>query len=122
MKGVTSLGFVFNECNNVTKDDMAVLLKDVCLESIEVNFVAKCYTAKIAEAFADYVLAGEWEPANVVASVACDPFGNYLIYGRMKNGVEGSVEQVKNLIEKTASLPKYRVAAVNAKNFRNNFV
>jgi len=117
MKGVTSLGFVFNECNNVTKDDMAVLLKDVCLESIEVNFVAKCYTAKIAEAFADYVLAGEWEPANVVASVACDPFGNYLIYGRMKNGVEGSVEQVKNLIEKTASLPKYRVAAVNAKNF-----
>ena len=117
MKGVTSLGFVFNECNNVTKDDMAVLLKDVCLESIEVNFVAKCYTAKIAEAFADYVLAGKWDPANVVASVACDPFGNYLVYGRMKNGIEGSVEQVKNLIEKTATLPKYRVAAVNAKNF-----
>jgi methylmalonyl-CoA mutase len=117
MKGVTSLGFVFNECINVTKDDMAVLLKNICLESVEVNFVAKCYTAKIAEAFADYVLAGKWNPANVVASVACDPFGNFLLYGRMKNGVEGSVEQVKNLIEKTAALPKYRVAAVNARNY-----
>ncbi|RKD91892.1 methylmalonyl-CoA mutase small subunit [Mangrovibacterium diazotrophicum] len=117
MKGVTSLGFVFNECNNVTKDDMAVLLKDICLESIEVNFVAKCYTAKIAEAFADYVLAGKWDPKEVVASVACDPFGNYLVYGRMKNGVDGSVEQVKHLIEKSAELPKYRVIAVNAKNF-----
>ena len=117
MKGVTSLGFVFNECNNVTKDDMAVLLKDICLESIEVNFVAKCYTAKIAEAFADYVLAGKWDLKNVVASVACDPFGNYLVYGRMKNGVEGSVAQAKQLIEKSAELPKYRVIAVNAKNF-----
>lgn len=117
MKGVTSLGFVFNECNNVTKDDMAVLLKDICLESIEVNFVAKCYTAKIAEAFADYVLAGKWDPKEVVASVACDPFGNYLVYGRMKNGVAGSVEQAKHLIEKSAELPKYRVIAVNAKNF-----
>ncbi|PTN08320.1 methylmalonyl-CoA mutase small subunit [Mangrovibacterium marinum] len=117
MKGVTSLGFVFNECINVTKDDMAVLLNDICLESVEVNFVAKCYTAKIAEAFADYVLAGKWNPANVVASAACDPFGNYLVYGRMKNGFDGSVEQAKGLIEKTAQLPQYRVVAVNAKNF-----
>lgn len=117
MKGVTSLGFVFNNCTEVTQDDMAVLLKDICLESIEVNFVAKCYTAKIAEAFAAYVLAGKWDPKNVVASVACDPFGNYLMYGRMKNGFEGSVEQVKSLVEGTAALPKYRVIAVNAKNF-----
>ncbi|WP_163710331.1 methylmalonyl-CoA mutase small subunit [Mangrovibacterium lignilyticum] len=117
MKGVTSLGFVFNECINVTKDDMAVLLEGICLESVEVNFVAKCYTNKIAESFADYVLAGKWDPKNVVASVACDPFGNYLLYGRMKNGFEGSVEQVKHLIEKSANLPKYRVVAVNAKSY-----
>ena len=119
MKGVTSLGFVFNECINVTKDDMAVLLNNICLESVEVNFVAKCYTSKIAEAFAEYVLAGKWDPKNIVASVACDPFGNYLLYGRMKNGFDGSVEQVKNLISKTAQLPKYRVIAVNGKNYGN---
>jgi methylmalonyl-CoA mutase len=119
MKGVTSLGFVFNECVNVTKDDMGVLLNNICLESVEVNFVAKCYTSKIAEAFAEYVLAGKWGPKNIVASVACDPFGNYLLYGRMKNGLEGSLEQVKNLISKTAQLPKYRVLAINGKNYGN---
>ena len=119
MKGVTSLGFVFNECINVTKDDMGVLLEGICLESVELNFVAKCYTTKIADAFADYVLAGKWDPKNVVASVSCDPFGNFLLYGRMKNGFEASVGQVKGLIEKSAELPKYRVIAVNAKNFGN---
>ncbi|WP_372774099.1 methylmalonyl-CoA mutase family protein [Mangrovibacterium sp.] len=119
MKGVTSLGFVFNECINVSKDDMAVLLENICLESVEVNFVAKCYVNKIAEAFAEYVLAGKWDLKNVVASVACDPFGNFLLYGRMKNGFDGSVEQVKNLIERSAKMPKYRVIAVNAKNYGN---
>ncbi|MFV0378572.1 MAG: methylmalonyl-CoA mutase small subunit [Mangrovibacterium sp.] len=120
MKGVTSLGFVFDECVNMTQDDMAVLLEGICLESVEVNFVCKCYTAKIAEAFAAYVLAGKWDPKNVAASVACDPFGNYLLYGRMKNGFDGSVAQVKDLIEKTTDLPKYRVIAVNAKNYGNS--
>ena len=120
MKGVTSLGFVFNECTEVTVADMGVLLKDICLESVEVNFVAKCYSNKIAEAFADYVLAGKWNPAKIVASVACDSFGNYLLYGRMKNGKDGSVAQVKGLIEKTAAFPNFCVVAVNAKNYGNS--
>lgn len=119
MKGVTSLGFVFNECTEVTVADMSVLLKDICLESVEVNFAAKCYSNKIAETFADFVLAGKWDPAKIVASVACDSFGNYLLYGRMKNGKDGSVAQVKGLIGKTAALPNFRVVAVNAKNFGN---
>lgn len=119
MKGVTSLGFVFNECINVTIADMGVLLNSICLESVEVNFVAKCFTNQIAVAFAEYVLAGKWDPKNIVASVAYDPFGNYLLYGRMKHGTEGSVEQAKNLISKTNELPKYRVLAVNGKNYGN---
>ncbi|WP_423129420.1 methylmalonyl-CoA mutase family protein [Gaoshiqia sp. Z1-71] len=120
MKGVTSPGFVFNECIDVAKDDMAVLLEGICLESVEVNFVAKCYSNKIAGAFTDYVLAGKWDPKNIRASVACDSFGNYLLYGRMKNGFEGSVAQVKGLIEKTAVLSNFRVIAVNAKNYGNS--
>lgn len=119
MKGATSLGFVFNECVDITVDDMAVLLQDICLESVEVNFIAKCYTCKIAEAFAEYVLAGKWDPKNIAASVAYDPFGNYLIYGRVKNGVDHVIDQAKNLITKTTELPKYRVLAVNGKNYGN---
>lgn len=119
MKGVTSLGFVFNECINVTMEDMGVLLKDICLEAVEINFVAKCFTCKIAEAFAEYVLVSTYDPATINASVAFDSFGNYLIYGRFKNGLAHVIEQAKNLIEKTSQLSKYRVLAVNGKNFGN---
>ena len=119
MKGVTSLGFVFNECTNVTADDMAALLKDICLESVEINFVAKCFTCKVAEAFAGFVLSGKWDASKIVASVTYDPFGNYLIYGRFKNGVDHVLNQAQNLINKTKELPKYRVLAVNGKNYGN---
>ena len=119
MKGVTSLGFVFNECTEVTVADLGVLLNNICLESVEVNFVAKCCTCKIAEAFAAYVLAGNWDPKNIEASVAYDPFGNYLLYGRFKNGVDHVVTQAQNLVAKTTELPKYRVLAVNGKNYGN---
>ncbi len=119
MKGVTSLGFVFNECNEITAADMGLLLNGICLESVEVNFVAKCFTCKIGEAFAEFVLAGKWNLNSIVASVAYDPFGNYLLYGRMKNGVDGSVEKAKSLLAKAANLPKYRVLAINGKNYGN---
>ncbi len=119
MKGVTSLGFVFNECTEVSVDDMGVLLNDICLESVEVNFVAKCCTCKVAEAFAEYVLAGKWDAAKVVASVAYDPFGNYLLYGRFKKGLDHVIGQAQSLIAKTADLKKYRVLAVNGKNYGN---
>lgn len=119
MKGVTSLGFVFKGCNQVTKEDLAVLLNNVCLESIEVNLIASCCTCELAEAFAAYVLAGKWDPKNVVASVAYDPFGNYLLYGRFKKGLDHVKGQAKNLIDKSAELPQYRALAVNGKNYGN---
>ncbi|WP_299578855.1 methylmalonyl-CoA mutase small subunit [uncultured Sunxiuqinia sp.] len=119
MKGVTSLGFVFNDCAELTVADLGVLLKDICLESVEVNFVCKCQTCKIAGLFAEYVLAGKWDAKNVKASVSYDPFGNYLLYGRIKNGVEQAMTQAQDLIAKTAELPSYRVLAVNGKNFGN---
>ncbi|WP_430972479.1 methylmalonyl-CoA mutase small subunit [Sunxiuqinia rutila] len=119
MKGVTSLGFVFNDCAELTVADLGVLLKDICLESVEVNFVCKCQTCNIAGLFAEYVLAGKWDPKNVNASVSYDPFGNYLLYGRIKNGVEQAMTQAQDLIAKTAELPSYRVLAVDGKNYGN---
>ena len=119
MKGVNSLGFVFNECMEPTAADMGILLKDICLESVEINLVAKCCTCKVAEAFAEYAASGTWEKNNIVASVEYDPFGKYLLHGKMKKGYDHVISQAKSLIEKTTGLSEYRVLAVNGKNYGN---
>ncbi len=119
MKGVTSLGFVFTECSSLTVEDLGVLLKDICLESVEVNFVSTCGICKVAEAFAAYVLAGKWDPKNVAASVVYDPIGNYILKGRFKKGFDHVKELAQKLISASNEMPKYRVIAVNGKNYGN---
>lgn len=119
MKGVTSLGFVFDACKSWTVDDLKVLLKDICLEAVEVNFVTRCHNLNLAERFTEYVLAGKWEPKNVIASIAYDPFGNYLRYGRFSKGYDHVVGLAKDLIGRTGKLPKFRVLAVNGKSYGN---
>jgi methylmalonyl-CoA mutase len=119
MKGVTSLGFIFEACKPWTTDDLKVLLKDICLEAVEINFVSKCHTLDLAERFTGYVLSGNWDPKNIVASVACDPFGNYLRYGRFNKGYDFEISQAQKLIAGTTALPKLRVLAVNGKHYGN---
>ena len=119
MKGVSSLGFMFDRCSEITSADLKILLKGICLESVELNFVSKCCPHDLVETLTEYILAGNWDPKNVVASVSYDPFGNYLLYGHFKNGYENEVSQAKNLIEKSKKLPNLRVLAVNGINYSN---
>lgn len=119
MKGVNSLAFVFNDCKEWTVEDMAVLLEDICLEAIEVNFVSKCHACSIAEAFAAYVKKGSWDLKKVVASVEYDPFGKYALYGKFKKGQDFVIGQAAKMVQSTAELSKLRTLAVNGKNFSN---
>ena len=41
-KGITSLGFVFKGCMQLTVDDLKVLLKGIHPEAVEINFVLSC--------------------------------------------------------------------------------
>lgn len=119
MKGANSLGFVFEACKTWTLDDLKVLLKGICLESAEVNFVTKCHNLNLAARFTEYVLSGNWDPKKVNASIAFDPFGNYLLYGRFSKGYDYAVTLAQNLLEETSQLPKFRVLAVNGRNYGN---
>ncbi|MDD4190430.1 MAG: methylmalonyl-CoA mutase family protein [Mangrovibacterium sp.] len=119
MRGVTSLGFVFEACKPWTLDELSVLLKDICLEAVEANFITGCHHLNLAERFTEYVLTGKWDPENVMASIAYDPFGNYLRDGRFSKGYDHVVGLAKDLIAGTGTLPKFRVLAVNGKSYGN---
>ena len=54
-KGVTSLGFLFKDCNKITKQDLGVLLKDICLEAAEINLVCPTDSSNCAKLLAEFV-------------------------------------------------------------------
>jgi len=117
MRGVDSLAFVFNG-GELTVADLDVLLKDICLSAVEVNFVG-CCSVKATEAFVEYVKKGGYDPKEVRASVEYDPFGKFAVTGVLRNGAEHVLANAAKLIEQTSEMKKFKTLAVNGKNFGN---
>jgi methylmalonyl-CoA mutase len=116
-KGVTSLGFYFTNCENVSKESIGVLLKDICLEAAEINLVCPGDSGKCSEIFAEYVAEGKWENKNVLASASIDPIGTFILKGKLG---ENAFSKLKTVIEKTRVLPNFRIIAVHGKFFANS--
>ncbi|MBN2636055.1 MAG: methylmalonyl-CoA mutase small subunit [Prolixibacteraceae bacterium] len=116
-KGVTSLGFYFDCSKNITKNDLAVLLKDICLEAAEINFVCGCDNCNCATVFAEYVSEGKWDNKKVVASSSIDPISVLVLQGKIS---DKEFDNIKEVIEKTDDLPKFRVIGVNGKHYANS--
>ena len=120
-KGVSSLGFLFDCKTRISPEDLKILLKDICLEAAEVNFVCPCKNCDISEAFTEIVKQGPWEIKNVVASIAGDPLGTLLLKGKPEDSdIESSLRRLNDQVLMTAELPKYRVIGVNGKIYGNS--
>ncbi|HPR30615.1 MAG TPA: methylmalonyl-CoA mutase family protein [Prolixibacteraceae bacterium] len=115
-KGINSLGFVFGRCVLLTQADLEILLRDICLEAIETNLVCCCHFVENGKALAEYIRNHYGSEAKITGSVMIDPLGSLTLEGRFDDTV---FEEVKQMIEAGASLPNFRVIAVNGKNLRD---
>lgn len=115
-KGVNSLGFVFKGCTEITIADLDVLLKDICLEAIEVNLVSCCKSVVNGKVLAKYIIGKYGAESKVIASVKVDPLGSLTRNGSFDDAVYG---ELKELVEETNSLENFRSITVTGKNFRD---
>ena len=115
-KGVNSLGFVFKGCVEVTVADLEIVLKDICLDAIEVNLISCCKSVSNAKALANYITKTYGADSNVVASAKVDPLGSLTRNGSFDEAIYA---EMKALIEETNSLENFRSIAVTGKNFRD---
>ena len=121
MKGVDSLGFCFESKDLITKENLAVLLNNICLESCEVNFSTnKGGYKNLAVLFAEYVSEKGYDTAKVVGSINFDPYGRLLCSGNMC-AKDGDIETsyVADMLNAVAALPNFRVITINAKHINN---
>lgn len=116
-KGVTSLGFYFTTCANINKANLSVLLKGVCLEAAEVNFVCPDDSVGVAEVFAEYVSDSAWNNEKVLGSSAIDPIGSFVLKGKLD---ANALVELKPAIEKVKTVPQFRVVGVHGKFFANS--
>jgi len=117
-KGVNSLCFILHG-ELITAENMALLLKGIQLDCIELNF-RSCSreAAKIAGLLADYVKANNLDASKIVGSVNYDPFKRMLTKGFDAENAEITAN-LKVAFEAAASLPKFRVFGANPYLFNN---
>ena len=116
-KGVTSLGFYFDCSRKITVVDLEILLKDICLEAAEINFVCGCENCNCAEAFTEYVISkNKLDKTQIIASSAIDPITSMILKGRLESGAfpelnccpnSGLSEFMENILQ-TADHPLFR--------------
>ena len=119
MKGVDSLGFVFKSKDQITKENLSLLLNDICLESAEVNFTSPGGIKLLCQLFAEYVAEKGYDAGKVKGSINYDPFGRLLCKGSFCCGAEIDTQYIGEMIALTSGLPQFRVLTVNGVYFCN---
>jgi len=115
-KGVTSIGFKFPHAFDA--ETLELLLKDIVLESIEVNFGCCVLEAvKLTELFASYVKKHQLNAANIKGSIGFDPFKAMLSKGKVPE--INIPDTFKNILQAADELPKFKVLAANPLLFNN---
>jgi len=115
-KGITSLGFKLRR-DQVNKETLAVLLKGIMPEAIELNFSC-CISvaAQLAGELAAYLTEVGADVAQCKGSINFDPFKKQLVKG-ISN--PQWVAMCAQLLDAVRPLPQYRVLTVNALNINN---
>jgi methylmalonyl-CoA mutase len=116
-KGVNSLGFAL-ESDAISVDTLEVLLKDICLECIEINFrTCTMHAAKMVEAFKAYATKKGVDLASVQGSVNFDPYKRPLTKGI---DVPANIAELfKAVVNAALDMPKFQVLGANAYLFNN---
>jgi methylmalonyl-CoA mutase len=118
-KGVTSLGFVFKGCIQVTVDDLKILLKGIHTEAVEINFVLSCKHKLFFETLLAFLIGMKADPATFRLSINHDPIGRFALRGKFCHGEAEAFEKTKTIVEWGEKYPHLQLLAVNGIYFNN---
>ena len=114
-KGVDSIGFCIS--GDVSKADIAELLKGIHLEAVEVNF-RSCQNeiVKLIKVLVEYFKSTGIAPENIKGSANYDPFSRTLRKGKEVGAIG---KEIAEIVALTAEFKNFRVIGVNAFQFNN---
>lgn len=120
MKGVDSLGFVFNSCKELSSAELDALLEGISVCAIEVNFVCCCKSRHLAKLFIEKMKKDGVNLANVRGSINYSPLRNLTLEGSWCSDEASAFANTKEMIEAAAVLPNFKVVSVDASIFHNS--
>ena len=118
-KGVTSLGFILRQCSQLTVADLKLLLNNIQLEAVEINFILNCKSKEFLETLLSFFTEQKTDPTGLRMSVNFDPIGKFTLRGKFCHSDSQVFEKVKTMVELAENFPDLHVLAIHGINFNN---
>ncbi len=118
-RGVDSLGFVIDNTAKPSFDDFELLLNDICIPAIELNFRAGHASSHILSLLRQKIGKDSIDKAEIRGSLDYNPLGCLNKYGRFCSPEEQQFSGMKELVKDTADLPSFAVFEVDAEWIHN---
>ena len=115
--GVGSLGFYITNADSINPGNIAILLKNIDPEVIELNFLTDGKAKELVDAFLENIKGFSAE--RITGAVETDPLSRLMLNGTLCIPVDKGFDYLAGVAEKTLLLPGFRAVHINASNFRN---
>ena len=119
IRGVTSLGFIFKSCSEVTVPNLAELCQGIDFETTEVNFVLTCKNLFLVKSLVTFLKEKKINPEYPKGSVNLDPIGTFTLKGKFCSGESEAFARVKDVLALASEYPNIQLIGVNGRNFNN---
>ena len=119
MKGVSAPGFIIEDPQSVSVDNITTLLKDIHAESVELNFITAGMARELIAALKTVLTNMGSDPGKVKIVVSADPLGRLLANGRLCVTVEEGLDYLADLVRERAALPGLKCVEPSGTLFSN---
>jgi methylmalonyl-CoA mutase len=119
MKGIDSLGFIITDPESVNENNFKILLRDIHIETIEINFLCYGKAKEILDLITIISAERGLDTGKIRGAVETDPIGRLMLNGKLCVPVETGFDNLASLTGSASGFPNLRTICLNASNFIN---
>jgi methylmalonyl-CoA mutase len=119
MKGIDSLGFIITDPGAVNKNNFDILLKDIRLESIEINFLCNGKAKEILDIIDKISAERGLDKDKITGAIEADPIGRLIRNGELCVPVGDGFDYLAELTKSASPYQNFRTLHIKASYFCN---
>jgi methylmalonyl-CoA mutase len=119
MKGIDSLGFIISDPDSINEKNFDILLKDIHIGAVEINFLSNGKAKEILELLTGYLKRSGTDPEVVRGCIEADPLSRLMLNGTLCIPPEKGFDYLASVINSSGFLPHFRAVHLGASNFTN---
>ncbi len=118
-KGVDSIGFIITEPESVNEQNFRLLLSEILIEAIEINFFCNGKAKEILDLILLISEERGLDLQKIHGAIEADPLGRLMVNGKLCVTIEQGLDYLASLTTSSSVIPYLRTIHLNASYFTN---